>query len=218
MKTTNATSIYGAAAGFIDERAAKGYASFSLDDLAAKTGLSVIAARNQLLRLGNRVVRVSPRQQYFLIVSPEHQVFGAPPVEWWLDDYMRWLKHPYYLSLLSAATIYGSSQQAVQQTQVITDISRRDITVGRILIKFFMKTSIRRTSVQQLQNAYAPLIVSTLESTVFDLIRYGHSLGGIERMAEIIAPMLAGMKVSALRQALDAEQEVATAQRLGFVL
>ncbi len=37
-------------------------------------------------------------------------------------------------------------------------------------------------------------------------------------MAETIAPMLAGMKVSALRQALDAEQEVATAQRLGFVL
>ncbi len=115
MKKTPSTFLYGAAARFLDERVAKGYVSFSLDDLVAKTGLSVVAARNQLLRLGNRTARVSPRQQYFLIVSPEHQVFGSPPVEWWLDDYMRWLQRPYYLALLSAATTFGSSQQVFHE-------------------------------------------------------------------------------------------------------
>jgi hypothetical protein len=37
-------------------------------------------------------------------------------------------------------------------------------------------------------------------------------------MAETIVPMLADTKAPALRRVLDAEHEVATAQRLGFVL
>jgi hypothetical protein len=74
----------GAAAGFIDEKLASGYVAFSLDELTSKTGLSVIAAKNQLLRLRDQVVRVTPRQQFFLIVRPEHWVYGAPPVKWWL--------------------------------------------------------------------------------------------------------------------------------------
>jgi len=69
-----------------------------------KTGRSLVAAKNQLLRLGTRVVRVSPSQQFFLVVGPEHRSRGSPPVEWWLDDYFRWLGHSYYLALLSAAS------------------------------------------------------------------------------------------------------------------
>ncbi len=53
--------------------------TFSLAALMEATGLTRIAARNQLLRLGQRVTRVAPRQDFFLIVSPEHQVMGAPP-------------------------------------------------------------------------------------------------------------------------------------------
>ena len=218
MENTSKKYLVGAASRFIHERATTGGASFSLDELIAKTGLSVVAARNQLLRIGDRIARISPRQQFFLIVSPEHHVFGAPPVEWWLDDYMQWLASPYYLALLSAATVHGSSPQAIQQTQVMTDQPRRDIVVGRVHIKFFMKSAIGNTLKQQLPNAYAPLLLSTPESTMFDLVRYAHKLGGIERMGETIAPMLRKIKVPTLRKVLEAEQEIATSQRLGFVL
>ena len=68
-----------AADAFIDQRLALGRVAFPLADLIKETGLSVTAARNQLLRLGNRVTRVSPRHQFFLIVSPEHRAVGAPP-------------------------------------------------------------------------------------------------------------------------------------------
>ena len=183
-----------------------------------KTGLSVVAARNQLLRLKHMVIRVSPRQQYFLIIQPEYRSIGAPPVEWWLDDYFKWLSRPYYLALQSAACIFGSSQQAIQETQIISDIPRREMVVGRIRLRFFMKTGIDNTLTQQLPGAYAPLIVSTPESTVFDLIRYAHDIGGIERAAETIAPLLQLIKPKKLKCVLDAENEIPTAQRLGFVL
>lgn len=208
----------GATATFIDTRLAKGFVSFSLEELMRGTGLSMVAAKNQLRRLGNKVIRVTPRQQYFLIVTPDHLDFGAPPVEWWLDDYFEWLDHPYYLALQSAAAVFGSSQQVIQETQVITDTPRRDITLGRIRIRFFMKSGIGKTITRQLSNARSPLSLSTPESTIFDLVRYAHSIGGIERVAETIEPMLKLVKTDKLLKVLHSENEIATTQRLGFVL
>jgi hypothetical protein len=210
--------LTGASRSFIDAKLAGGVDSFSLSEMTEKTGLSVVAAKNQLLRLKNAVTRVSPRQQYFLIIQPEHRSIGAPPVERWLDDYFKWLDRPYYLALQSAAGTFGSNQQAIQETQIITDIPRREMIIGRIRLRFFMKSGIKKTLTQQLPDAYAPLIVSTPESTAYDLIRYSHEIGGIERAAETITPMLPLIKAKELRSVLDAEDEVATAQRLGFVL
>jgi hypothetical protein len=210
--------LTGAAAKFIDRRLAAGHVASSLSELARETGLSVIAARNQLLRLGNRVVRVSRVQQFFLIVAPEHRAMGAPPLSWWLDDYFSWLGHPYYLALQSAAETYGSSQQALQLTQVMTDLPRREIEVGRIRVRFFVKHSIEKTPTQPLANAFAPMRVSTPAATAFDLIRYAARLGGIGRAVETLLPLLALIRVPELRRVLEAEKETATAQRLGYVL
>jgi hypothetical protein len=210
--------VFGSADAFIDQRLASGRVAFPLADLVKETGLSVTAARNQLLRLGNRVTRVSPRQQFFLIVSPEHRAVGAPPVAWWLHDYFQWLGQPYYLALQSAAGSFGSNPQALQVTQVMTKIPRRALEIGRIRVQFFVKRTVEQTPTQPLANAFAPLQVSTPEATTFDLIRYAARIGGIGRTAETIAPLLPLMRPAELRRVLKIENEPTTAQRLGFVL
>jgi hypothetical protein len=48
----------GSADAFLDQRLALGRVAFPLGDLVKETGLSVTAARNQLLRLKKRVTRV----------------------------------------------------------------------------------------------------------------------------------------------------------------
>jgi hypothetical protein len=208
----------GAAATFIETRLASGGIAFSLPELVKETGLSVTAARNQLLRLGRRVVRVAPMQPFFLIVSPEHKVIGAPPVAWWIDDYFKWLRHPYYLALQSAAATYGSSPQAIQVTQVMTDSARRPIIVGRLQVRFFVKRGIERTLTQPLANAHAPLRVSTPEATAFDLIRYAPRIGGIGRAMETLVPLLPLMRIPEMKRVLEAENETSTAQRLGYMI
>ena len=208
----------GSADAFINQRLALGRVAFPLADLVKETGLSVTAARNQLLRLKNRVTRVSPRQQFFLIVSPEHRAVGAPPVAWWLHDYFQWLGEPYYLALQSAASSFGSNPQALQVTQVMTKISRRALEIGRIRVQFFVKRTVEQTPTQPLANAYAPLQVSIPEATAFDLIQYAARIGGIGRAAETIAPLLPLIRPAELRRVLKIEDEPATAQRLGFVL
>jgi hypothetical protein len=212
------TRQIGAAEAFIDARLALGRVAFSLADLTKKSGLSAIAAKRQLSRLVGKVTRVSPRQPFYLIVAPEHRAMGAPPAAWWLNDYFNWLSQPYYLALQSAASAFGSNPQALQLTQVMTDRPFRPVKVGRIQVKFFVKRRIGRTPTQQLAQASAPLCISTPEATVFDLIRYATSIGGIERAAETIAPLLSSLRARELKRVLVAEDEPAIAQRLGFVV
>src|ERR1041385_8903729 len=92
---SNKTRRIGAAEAFIEARIGLGRVAFSLDELTKESGLSAIAAKFQLLRLRGKAVRVSPRQPFFLIVSPEHRSTDAPP-NWWLQDYFDWLGRPYF--------------------------------------------------------------------------------------------------------------------------
>lgn len=208
----------GAALAFIESRMATGRVAFSLADLVKESGLSPIAAKFQLHRLREKIIRVSPRQPFFLIVAPEHRSMGAPPAIWWLEEYFTWLGRPYYLALQSAASSFGSNPQALQETQVMTDRPGRALKVGRDQVRFFVKRRIAQTPTQQLVQAVAPLRISTPEATAFDLIRYATSIGGIERAAETIRPLLPRLRVPELKQILESENEIATTQRLGFVL
>ena len=143
---------------------------------------------------------------------------GAPPAIWWLQDYFNWLGRPYYLALQSAASAFGSNPQALQVTQVMTDRPCRTIKVGRIQVRFFVKRNIKQTPTQQLPQAPAPLWISTPEATVFDLVQYAARIGGIDRAAETIAPLLPKLRVRELKRVLNAENAPTIAQRLGFVL
>jgi hypothetical protein len=75
------------AEGFINKKLSMGIVSLSLSELMTTTGLSLIDAKKQLLRFGEHVTRVSPRRQYFLIVTMENRVVDTPPVEQRFGDY-----------------------------------------------------------------------------------------------------------------------------------
>jgi hypothetical protein len=93
----------------------------------------------------------------------------------------------------------------------------RNILFSRIRLDFYTKSGISKSLTQQLPNADAPLMVSTPETTALDLVRYAGSFGGIERAAETIRPMISLMRVRQLREMLAAENELASAQRLGHI-
>ena len=219
-KKTSKRQRIGGAETFYNIRLSLGHVTIALDDLMRETGLSALAAKRQLTRLRDNVVRISRRQPFYLIVSPEHRRMGAPPPEWWLQDYFDWLGRPYYLALQSAASALGSNPQAIQTTQVMTDRPCRAIRIGRIQVRFFVKRGIRQTTTRHLEGTIAPLCVSTPEATTYDLIRYAASIGGIERATETIRPLLPLLRARELKRVLDAEakNELPTAQRLGFVI
>ena len=207
----------GAGEKFVDECVASGRSGFSVDDAMRKTGLEERSAKDQLRRLGKRVTRVARWQSFFVIKGDGDVAFGGPRYDRWLDDYFAWLGHPYYVGLHSAAAIHGSQPQALQMIQIVTDAPRRDVLLGRQRLKFFVKSRCSIAQVQDAPGAFAPMKVSTPETTVFDMVRYAPRIGGIARVAETIRPLLHLLKPASLKRVLEKENEVATMQRLGFL-
>lgn len=208
----------GLVARILDQSQARGRLVVSLDELVQSSGLSPLAVRRQLEHLGERVARLPGRHATYLLVAPEHRARGTPPVASWLDAYLRYREQPYYLGLLSAAALHGSSHQAVQVTQVLTSRPTRPCDVGRLHVDFYVKSSLEQTPLTELSGLPAPLAVSTPEATALDLVAFNQRIGGISRAGEVILGMKPMLTVAGLRKALVAEPQTAVKQRLGYVL
>ena len=205
-------------ARLFDQLQAQGRLVASVDELVKLSGLTLTAVRRQLDRLSPRVVRLPGRPPACLVVPPEHRVRGAPPVAGWLDAYFHLRGDAYYLGLLSAAALHGSSRQAVQLTQILTTKPLRPMDIGRLHLDFYVKATLGKTPLTRLPGMPAPLAVSTPEATALDLIAFSHRIGGISRVTQVIADLKPAMTLTGLRQALTAETQTSVKQRLGYVL
>ena len=208
----------GAVSRLLDTAQGVGRRLVVLDELARDAGLTPLAVRRQLARLGARTIRAPGRPAAALILSPEDAANGAPPAAAWLDAYFRLRNEPYYVGLLSAAALHGSGAQAVQTTQVLVTRPTRALVLGRVRLRFFVKKDVATTPRIELRGLLAPLAVSTPEATALDLIAFQSRLGGIERVTEVIVGLLPRMTTKSLKSALRAEPAIAVRQRLGYVL
>ncbi len=202
---------------FLDELQARGDLVVSVDQAAEQNTLSRIAAQRQLERLAPRTTRLPGRPSAFLIVGPEHRLRGAPPVAAWLDEYFRAQGQRYYVGLLSAAALHGSSAQALQVTQVLLRRPRRPIAVGKIHLDFHVKSKLESTPLTEITGLPAPLAVSSPEATALDLIAFSHRIGGIARVLEVILGLEGAMTGTGMRSALRAGVPVTVLQRIGYV-
>jgi hypothetical protein len=207
----------GRVARFLDDLQARGDLVVSVDEAAKQNALTRIAAQRQLERTAPRATRLPGRPSAFLIVPPEHRLRGAPPVAAWLDDYLRAQDQRYYVGLLSAAALHGSSNQAVQVTQVLLRRPRRPIAIGKIHLEFYVKSRLELTPLTAIPGLPAPLAVSSPEATALDLIAFSHRLGGIERALDVIKGLKETMTVTGMRSAIGAGVPVTVLQRIGYV-
>ncbi|AME23729.1 hypothetical protein AXG89_07580 [Burkholderia sp. PAMC 26561] len=195
---------------------------FSSEQFEALTGrgASVSASRAALHRLHSQgfIKPLARGAGFWLIVPPEHLDRGAPPVLWWLHDYLVQKEDAYQLGLLSAAQAHGSSHFAVLETQVFVPAPRRVLHVGPFRLRFFSKQAVAQAPTVTLSTEKTRVRVSSVATTLIDLLRHAPAIGGIERAALILqdlAPKLASDDIS---QSLEAASDVAAAQRFGYLL
>lgn len=180
-------------------------------------GHSVEQALQRLARAGQiAMLRKNPTR--WVLIPPEQQHYGAPPILWWVDDLLRHEEPNYYVGLLSAARYWGSAHYAVQVTQVMVSKARRPLTVGKLQVDFVSKKSIAGTPVEIIRNGPAPWRVSTREATLLDLLRHLPAVGALEAVGRITRDFLPELRKEALLNALRAMDQKLAAQRLGFIL
>lgn len=183
----------------------------------APTDLAVTGVLSRLSRK-KRIVAAAKRTSGWVIVPPEHKHYGAPPVTWWLDDYMKRLEPRYYVGLLSAARYWGAAHYALQTAQVMVGRARRSVAVGAHRLDFTVKARLAETPTVVVRSDVAPWRVSTREATLLDLLRAQVSIGGVEAVARVTNDFAKALDADEMTRALDGLNHTSTAQRLGFLL
>jgi predicted transcriptional regulator of viral defense system len=203
---------------FLFKIRARGRYSFTLDELRSTLTISEKAISQSLFRLKSKGQIAQVRQGFYVIVPPEYSSSGILPLYVYIDQMMNWLDRPYYVGLLSAASIHGSShQQPMESFIMITNPALRKISHPSIVINFLVKGSWEESDIIKKKTDAGYINVSSPELTALDLLLFNNWLG-INRATEIISELAEEMKPSVLAQTARRFPVTATIQRLGYVL
>jgi predicted transcriptional regulator of viral defense system len=133
---------------YLKEVRAQGRYAFTLEELQEKFELQYPAIKQKLyrLKLKNEVLQI--RQGFYVIIPPEYSKQGTLPPYLFIDDLMKSLNKPYYVSLLSAATLYGAAHQQPMGYTVITQ-SPAPRSIDKLKIVFFSKQNFPQDGIIQ---------------------------------------------------------------------
>lgn len=175
------------------------------------------AIRNSIKRQVRQKTLIPLFRGYYLIIPPEYISLGFVPPELFIDDLMKEIKVPYYIGLLSAASFYGSSHQAIQTFQVMVNKSLRPLLLGRSKIVFYYNKKLDNVFMQQLKTDRGPITISTPEATAFDLVRYFHQSGNLNHVATVFGELAESLNENKLKK-LSPTYPIVCTQRLGYLM
>lgn len=105
---------------WVDSRQEQGLYFFFREEAIRAIQFTEEAFKKAAARLAkkNRILRIC--SGFFVIVPLEYRTTGVLPSEWFIADLMAYLAQPYYVGLLSAASLHGAAHQQPQQLQIVT--------------------------------------------------------------------------------------------------
>lgn len=204
-------------ARYIDGLAARGRYHFTTADAEAALGVSPLAARAALRRLGQKGRVAMPHRGFHVIVPPEYRSLGCLPADQFVPQLMEHLGLIYYVGLLSAARLHGAAHQAPMVFQTVVATNRRRIHCGGVHVQFVARSNVAEVPVRKMNTLRGTLRVSTPEATAFDLAGYPGHAGGLSNVVSVLAELAESMNAAAIL-AEAGRSPLPWAQRLGFLL
>jgi len=202
---------------WIEHLPSQGRYAFTRSDAEGVSHASREAVEATLRRLRGQGSIVTPRRGFHVIVPPEYRAAACPPASWFIDELMNHLRRRYYVGLLSAAALHGAGHQQPMGFQVITDARERDIELGRVRVEFHASNLVEQAATAPIQTATGTMIVSTPETTAFDLIRFPGASGYWSNIATVLAELAEVLDAGHLVEGASRVARSDT-QRLGWIL
>lgn len=202
---------------FILDRLQRGYYTFTREEIDRATG-GGDATLMALLRLRRQGWIFSPAKGLYIIIDPQHQGRGYLPVEWFIDEWMRFAGGEYYIGLLSAAMLHGAAHHKPQVTQVVRDRRGANLHKGAYHVDWYYKQQILAGMWEQRKSPAGYYRISTPEMTAYDLLRYPRACPSLDLAATILAELGERIELERLAQLIDLDTETAVLQRLGWLL
>jgi predicted transcriptional regulator of viral defense system len=204
---------------YIKELRKSGKYWFSIEDVIAHFKVSRNYARVSLHRLLQSGDLVSPLAGLYVIIPPEHQVYGSIPAEELVPIIMGYLNADYYVALLSAAAFHGATHQKPAKFQVISDRRiKHKLVFGEVEIDLVYKKSLSDLPTQNFAVRTGYLRLATPELVAIDLLNYPARVGGLNHIATVLSELVENLdasKLVQLAQDMKAEHQL---QRIGYIL
>jgi len=199
----------------------QGIYAFSVDKIRAS--FPKISTEALALALNRQVQKkriVSVHKGFYVIIPPEYASQGMLPPPLFVDALMKHLRRKYYVGLLNAAALHGAAHQQPQDYFVITTLpALRKKNLKSVTLRYASKKSLPSTGVEQRKTDTGYVEISTPELTALDLIQFEHTVGGLNRVAQVLSDLLESMDGEKIRQLLRSNKvPAAYVQRLGFIL
>lgn len=203
---------------FVNQLQSGGRYSFLKVEAGKSLAMDTDALKKALWRLErkNRIRLV--KRGFYVIVPLEYSRTGVIPADWFIADLMKFLDQPYYVGLLSAASIYGAAHQQPQEFQVVVPVPVRDVVVHGLQIKFFKKAGMRRSSTNDVKTSTGYMRVSNPAVTAIDLVTYAGRVGGLDRVLTVLQELSEKITQDMLVEAAGKEERLSCVQRLGWLL
>lgn len=188
------------------------------DARAASDGASDAAVAAALDRAEADRLIASPVRGFHVVLPLEDRGTGTPSWRLFLDPLMTHLGLPYYVGLLTAASIHGASGQAAQVVQVVVPRPRRPVRVGRLVIEFVVRRTAAKAPVMLVTTPSGRMRVATPELVALDLVRYPARAAGWDNVATVLRDLVSSLRQTGMRDALAVEPATPELQRLGHLL
>jgi predicted transcriptional regulator of viral defense system len=204
---------------YLNDLQSKGKYSFTLPQVAEHYPKSEKALHQALFRLQRQNKITSVRRGFYVIVPPEYSSWKILPPLRFIDDLMKFLDKPYYVGLLSSASMQGVSHQQPQVFQVIIGKpALRTIVKNGLKIEFFVKLETPKTGIEKKKTEVGYVNVAGAELTALDIILYYKQVGGFSRVLTLLEELAETMTPEKLLVQAKEVNNLAAIQRLGYLL
>lgn len=204
---------------YIKELRKHGKRSFTIAELIKYFQISNNYARVALHRLLKSGDLISPARGLYIIVPPEHQLFGSIPAEELVPILMKYINADYYVGLLSAAAYYGASHQKPARFQIISNKQiKHSLSFGKVEIELIYKKSLSELPVKDFVVSTGYLKVATPELVILDLLSYPNRIGGLNHVATILSELVENLDAVKLIKLAQGTQKEYQLQRIGYIL
>lgn len=206
-------------ADYIKELRSNGRYAFTEDDLYQSVNKDTKNVRKDLDRQTAKGQIKSIRKGFYTIIPEEYRNMGELPVDFYIDDLMKFLQKKYYVGLYSAAMLHGAAHQQPQEYYIVSSTPKpRNIKKGRLKINFSEKKKFPIYGIEEKKTSTGYLKVSNMELTFFDLIYYVKNLGGMNRVITILDELKEEIKISKFKEVLKNDIPNTVLQRAGYIM
>jgi len=207
--------------GWILYRSKRGKLTFSRQELVADfSHLSEQTIKNNLQLLIKKGLIFPVFKGFYSVIPIDYALMGIVPPEFYIDDLMKYLNRPYYVSLLNAASMYGAAHQKPQVFSVITSLpTLRDTIKKNTKISFIStRKEIPQKWLKTFRGENGDFYVSKPELTATDLITFQKEIGGINRACTVLYELMEVVKFGKSDKTFFDYVPTSTIQRLGYLL